>query len=222
MTVVSQLKLSDLPGAEAALMELCAPFAPADFMPGCVVVQPDEIPFPQDQLLVHHGHMTEVLQKHHGKPVAVHVQDWKLDGDLYTRKIFLTAEGSETVVEWGIVRLDFQYMSRAVRDEILARRMPLGAILIKHKVLRRIKPRWFLRFPDGGAVLNLFGPAASAAREPGGHAFGRIGTIYCQEEPAIQVLEIVVNAGAGAPGGGAGAGSNGKAVATPGTPPRRT
>lgn len=217
MTLASQRKLSDLPRAESALLELCAPFAPADFEPGCVVVQPDEIPFPQDQLLVHHAHMTEVLQRHHGKPVAVHVQDWKLDGDLYTRKIFLTPEGSDRVVEWGIVRLDFQYMSRAVREEILARRMPLGAILIKHKVLRRIKPRWFLRFADGGAVLSLFGAEASASREPGGHAYGRLGTIYCHEEPAIQVLEIVVNANVNADAGG----TDGKAVGVPGAPTRR-
>ena len=113
--------------------------------------------------------MTEVLQKHHGEPVAVHVQDGHSDGDLYTRKITLTPEGSDKVVEWGIVRLDFRYMSPSVRDEILARQMPLGAILIKHNVLRRIKPRWFLRFPEGSA-----GAAACSAppttREPGATA----------------------------------------------------
>jgi hypothetical protein len=79
-------------------------------------------------------------------------------------------------------------MPPAAREEILRKQSPLGAVLIKHDVLRRIKPRWFLRFPPNGPVLGLFGDVKSA--EP---AYGRIGTIYCNEEPAIELLEIVVN-----------------------------
>jgi hypothetical protein len=189
MDVAARSKLSDSPVTEAALLELCRPFVDGDFAPQCQVVQPDEIPFPQDQLLVHHDHMTVVLQRHHGATVRVHVLDEHLDGDLYTRKISLTPTGQDDkVVEWGIVRLDFRYMAPAVRDEILRKQLPLGAILIKHNVLRRIKPRWFLRFPAGGPLLGLFGDQQTS--EP---AYGRIGTIYCNEEPAIELLEIVVN-----------------------------
>jgi hypothetical protein len=190
MDVTTRSKLSDSPVTESALLELCRPFVNGtpDFNPQCVVVQPDEIPFPQDQLLVHHDHMTVELQRHHGSPVQVHVLDEHLDGDLYTRKISLTPNGDNKVVEWGIVRLDFRYMAPAVRDEILRKELPLGAILIKHDVLRRIKPRFFLRFPPGGPVLGLFGDDRTT--QP---AYGRIGTIYCNEEPAIELLEIVVN-----------------------------
>jgi hypothetical protein len=187
----TRINLSDPPLVESALLELCKPFVNGnDFAPRCEVIQPDAIPFPQDQLLVHHDHMTVVLERHHKAPVTVHVQGEHLDGDLYTRKIFLTPTGSDRVVEWGIVRLDFRYMAPEVRDEILRKELPLGAILIKHDVLRRIKPRWFLRFPPDGPVLKLFGDGATAA----GTAYGRIGTIYCNEEPAIELLEIVVNA----------------------------
>ena len=83
------------------------------------------------------------------------------------------------------MRLDFRYMDDAVRDEILRKQMPLGAILIKHNVHRRIKPRFFLRFPPGGPVLGLFG--ANESRP----VYGRLGTIYCDDEPAIELLEIV-------------------------------
>src|SRR5688500_7841837 len=180
-------RLSDSPDTAAALLELCRPFV-SGIDPQCVVVQPDQIPFPQDQLLVHHEHMTVVLERHHGEAVRVHVLEEHFDGDLYTRQICLTRGAGDAVVEWGIVRLDFRYMDAEVRDEILRKQMPLGAILIKHDVLRRIKPRWFLRFPPGGPVLGLFGDAATA--QP---AYGRVGTIYCNEEPAIELLEIVVN-----------------------------
>jgi chorismate-pyruvate lyase len=189
MSTTTPTKLSDSPVTESALLELCRPFTNGEFAPQCAVVQPDEIPFPQDQLLVHHDHMTVVLERHHRAPVRVHVLDEHLDGDIYTRKISLTPAGRDgTVVEWGIVRLDFRYMAPAVREEILRKELPLGAILIKHDVLRRIKPRWFLRFPTGGPVMGLFGDAQTS--QP---AYGRIGTIYCNEEPAIELLEIVVN-----------------------------
>jgi hypothetical protein len=193
MSTTTRSKLSDSPIAESALLDLCKPFVATlngnEFSPQCDVVQPDEIPFPQDQLLVHHDHMTIELQRHHGAPVRVHVMEEHLDGDLYTRKIKLTPTGhDDKVVEWGVCRLDFRYMARVVRDEILGKKLPLGAVLIKHDVLRRIKPRWFLRFPPGGPVMNLFGDTETT--QP---AYGRIGTIYCNGEPAIELLEIVVN-----------------------------
>jgi hypothetical protein len=189
MSTIANGKLSDSPVTESALVELCRPFATGAFEPQCAIVQPDEIPFPQDQLLVHHDHMTVVLERHHGTPVDVHVLDERLEGDLYTRKISLTPVGKpDRVVEWGIVRMDFRYMAQEVRAEILRKELPLGAILIKHDVLRRIKPRWFLRFPPGGPVLKLFGNPTTS-----NPAYGRIGTIYCNEEPAIELLEIVVN-----------------------------
>ena len=190
MNAAGRSRIHEVPTAHATLMELCAPFvAPGQaFEPECAVVQPEEIPHPDDQLLVHHEHMTVALERFHGSAVDVHVQGEHLDADgvLYTRKIVLTpGSAPNKPVELGIVRLDFRYMDDAVRDEILRKRMPLGAILIKHDVHRRIKPRFFLRFPPGGPVLGLFG--ATETRP----VYGRLGTIYCDDEPAIELLEIV-------------------------------
>lgn len=177
----------DALAGKALLSGLCQPFVRGYFAPECSIIQPENIPQPSDELLVHHQHMTVVLQRHHGGPVQVHVLEEHLDGDRYTRKIKLTPVGSEKVVEYGIVRLDLRFMPDAVKQEILAKRKPLGAILIEHKVHRRIKPRYFLRFPEGSAVLKLFG------HDSGQTLCGRLGTIYCDEEPCIELLEIVVN-----------------------------
>ena len=175
--------------ALAALRDLCRPLkGGAAVEPMCVVVQPNEIPHPSDSLLVHHEHMTEVLQRHYGVPVDLHVLDYQLDGDFYTRKVKLTPAGSDEVAEWGIVRLDLRVMADPVRQEILARQAPLGDILVRHNVHRRIKPRWFMRFPGGGPLLTFFG---DATKRP---MYGRIGTIYCNEAPAIELLEIVTGA----------------------------
>ena len=190
MNAAGRSRIVEVPTAHAALLDLCAPFVRADraFDPECMVVQPEEIPHPDDRLLVHHEHMTVTLEKFHGWPVDVHVKEEHLspEGDLYTRMISLTlATAPAKVVEWGIVRLDFRYMDPAVRDEILKKQTPLGAILIKHKVHRRVKPRFFLRFPPGGPVMRLLGAQESRP------VYGRLGTIYCDEEPAIELLEIV-------------------------------
>ncbi len=169
-----------------ALRELCRPLKGGDAVePQCVIVQPNEIPHPTDALLVHHEHMTEALERRYGQPVELHVLDERLDGDSYTRKIKLIPAAGDMVVEWGIVRLDLRFMSDAVRGEILAKRSPLGEILIRHDVHRRIKPRWFMRFPARGPMLTFFGDAGDRP------LYGRIGTIYCDEKPAIELLEIV-------------------------------
>ena len=197
MPTTSGNKLSDLPVAEAALIDLCRPFVQdiAAFKPELVIVQPDEIPHPQDQLLVHHSHMTKVLEKHHGAPVDVQVHEEHTDGNLYSRKISLTPRSrGDKIVEWGIVRMDFRYMAAEVRDEILARKLPLGAVLIKHDVLRRIKPRWFIRCPATGPLMRLFGRPSTPE-----DVYGRVGTIYCNGEPAIELIETVVNVDNGEP-----------------------
>jgi hypothetical protein len=171
----------------AMLRELCRPLKGGEAVePTCVVVQPNEIPHPTDALLVHQEHMTEVLQRRYGRPVDLHVLDEHLDGDHFTRKVSLTPVGADgQIVEWGIARLSLRFVSDAVRGEILSKRSPLGEILIRHNVHRRIKPRWFLRFPAGGPLLRFFGDAGAKP------LYGRIGTIYCDEEPAIDLLEIV-------------------------------
>jgi len=177
----------DASGARTLVADLCGPFVRGHFVPDCTAVQPEDIPYPEDKLLVHSEHMTTVLERHHGGSVKVHVLEEHLDGDFYTRKISLTPVGSDEVVEWGVVRLNFKFMPEEVKQEILRKQMPLGAILIKHKVHRRIKPRYFLRLQAGSAVVGLFDASNSES------LYGRLGMIYCDDEPCIEVLEIVLN-----------------------------
>ena len=182
-------KLADLQTASDALAELCEPFARGiDFSPYCVEVQPVRIPTSERRLLAHREHMTEVLQAHHGKPVEVQVHDYKLEGDHYSRKITLTPGRENEIVECGIVRMNFKYMSPEARDEILARQTPLGAVLIKHNILRWIEPLWFVQLPPGSDVMKLFGMTTNKP------VWGRLAVIYCNGEPAIELLEIVLNA----------------------------
>jgi chorismate-pyruvate lyase len=181
-------KLTDLPTAADALGELCEPFVTdPEFQPYCVAVQPIHIPTAERRMLAHREHMTEVLQHHHGQPVQVQVHDYKLDGEHYSRKITLTPGHDKKIIECGIVRMDFRFMSTAAKEEILARKTPLGAVLIKHNILRWIEPLWFVQFPAKSDVMKLFGI------ENDHPVFGRVAVIYCNGEPAIDLLEIVLN-----------------------------
>ena len=188
MTPEPQPSLADLAGAREALAHLLAPFAPGDAKMDGEPVDPEAMPVPWRGLLVHHNHMTLELQRHYGSPVEVHVQREVSAGDIYTRKVGLTLAGTRRFVEWGIARLDFRYLSPAVRADILAKKIPLGAVLIGHRVHRRVEPLHYIRFPAGSGTIGLF--AGAANREA---VFGRIGIIYCDDEPAIELLEVVVD-----------------------------
>jgi len=172
---------------QEALIEFCLPFVAdrSHVRTACAEVPATQIPEPFHWLLVHRNHMTKVLEAQYSRPMELDVIKQHLDDDLYTRKIILRPQATDVIVEVGIVRLNFRFMSKEVRDEILQRQTPLGAILIRHKVLRKVQPRWFLKFPASAPLL-----AAAGATFP--HiTYGRIGTIYCNHEPAIEVLEVV-------------------------------
>src|SRR3954463_11228173 len=174
MSIVRSRPLAECLTPQQALKELFSGFASADALKmDFLEISPQEMPLDSRQLLVHQKHMTRTLNAHYGQPVDVHVLERHHDGDLYSRKIFLTPRESQTVVEYGLVRLDFRYVPHSVRDAILQEHAPLGSILINHNILRRIQPRWYLKFPAASTILNWFDC------KPQADLFGRLGTIYC-------------------------------------------
>jgi chorismate-pyruvate lyase len=140
------------------------------------------LPEPCRGLLDHEAHMTEALRKHHGGPVELHVLAHYQQSDSYRRLITLTMAGSGHVVELGAVHLQLDRVPLEVRAEILEQRSPLGDVLIRHNVLRRVEPKWFVRFQAPNPVLSYL-------KAP--EAYGRIGLIHCNGRPAIELLEVV-------------------------------
>jgi hypothetical protein len=88
------------------------------------------------------------------------------------------------VVQYGIMRVNFDYLSPEVADEIRSERTPLGRILIEHNVLRRVQLFSLWRVEMGAELQQLFGS------DPG-IAYGRTAMIDCNDEPAIELVEIV-------------------------------
>jgi chorismate-pyruvate lyase len=147
-------------------------------------------PEPYKSLLVHDHHMTVAMETFHGGPVDVRVLNHHQHGDIYTREIILL-KGPSTrpdeerkVVQYGIVRFNFSYVTDAVRNEIIAGKTPLGRVLINHNVLRHIDLGAILEISAGPRLARLF------KMPEGGVTYGRLATIFCNRQPAVDLLEI--------------------------------
>jgi len=167
---------------------LLALFPPGDYVAGYEEVPAANIPEPYRSLLVHEHHMTVTVEAHHGDLVNVIVLEDRQQGDSYARKILLALQKNGRVVQFGLVRIHLQFCSEPVRREILAKKTPLGRILMNHDVLRRIEPTAFLRIAPGPEMVRWFNLQAA---EP---TYGRLAIIHCNDQPAIELLEIVVPA----------------------------
>ena len=137
------------------------------------------------ELLAHEQHMTVTVERWHGSPVDVQVLDRSECDGYYARKILLRRQDNQQVVQFGIVRLHFEFLDANVRAEIESCSAPLGRILIQHGVLRGVHLRGLWRVQCGQELANHFGV------QPGTVAFGRTAIIHCSGEPAIELLEIV-------------------------------
>lgn len=167
------------------LSTLLAPFPRPDYLRSYEYLLPAAVPEPYHKLLVHPHHMTVTVEAHHGSAVDVKVLDDKLDGDIYARKILLSLQSTGRIVQFGLVKIRLDFVSPQVRAEIISRKTPLGRILINHNVLRTITPTAYLRVIPGPAMMEWFGLKSPTA------TFGRLAVITCDDQPAIEVLEIV-------------------------------
>lgn len=170
---------------QAELDALISPFAGDEsLIERAEHIPASQTPEPYKQMLVHDQHMTVTMESWHKSTVDVQVLDENLDGDIYTRKIILLKSGTQEVVQFGIVRFNFHYVTPDVRDEILKGETPLGRVLINHNVLRHI---------DLGAILRITaGPGLAGCLQmpEGDTTYGRMATIFCNHRPAVDLLEI--------------------------------
>jgi hypothetical protein len=179
-------RLRSEPVVEASkVVRLMLAFFGDSEVPLARAVGAEAIPVPQRRLLAHAGHMTEVLERLHGGVLSVQPYRVHREGDIYGRRIDLFAAGVDGPVMTGIMIFNLALVAPEVREEIVAARSPLGAILIRRRILRRVRPDAFLEFDPRDPLVARFGP--DDARP----AYGRLATIDCDQRPAVDLLEIV-------------------------------
>jgi hypothetical protein len=167
------------------LPELFALFPPVCEVPQYKIVPGDAVPPPYHRLLVHEHHMTVTVEAHHRDRVYTDTVACLSTEEWYARMILLRLESTDRPIQFGIVRVYYHYLIPEVRAAILAGRTPLGRILIQHNVLRRIEPTAYLRVSLGPTMQRWFDVDRPAV------TYGRLGFIYCDEQPAVELLEIV-------------------------------
>jgi chorismate-pyruvate lyase len=138
-------------------------------------------------LLSHNEHMTVTVEEFHGCAVDVEVLGVELNDTHYARRILLRRQSDGQVVQFGIVRLDFRYVSDEARREIESQRTPLGRVLIEHNVLRQVQLVGLWKIAPGSELKRHFSMADDSPLA----VYGRTALIYCDAEPAVELLEIV-------------------------------
>ncbi|MCH8333421.1 hypothetical protein IIC65_05760 [Candidatus Sumerlaeota bacterium] len=165
---------------------------PPEDRPRARFVSADEVPEPLRALLAHDHHMTVTLERHYDARVNLIVIKSALDGQWYARKILLTESRRGRVIQFGIMRFNFQWCTGEVREKIIQGQTPLGRILAEHEVMRTISTHALMRIIPNQELRDCFalGRPQDPSDAEGEAVYGRLATIYCNEEPAVDLLEI--------------------------------
>lgn len=129
--------------------------------------------------------MTVTVEDRHRCAVDVEVLEVQQDARHYSRKILLRRQSDRRVVQFGIVRLALEALEEAPRQEIIKQQTPLGRVLIEHGVMRAVQLLGLWEVACGEELARYFGV------QPGHVTYGRTALIYCNSEPAVELLEIV-------------------------------
>ena len=144
------------------------------------------VPEPYRGLLVHNQHMTVTMERFYGGPVDVRVLQAGRDGSHYMRTSLLVRPTDRRILQFGLIRLNFDLLNQDVRREIEAQNTPLGRVLIQHGVMRDIELISLWRVQPGNELRQWFGLGQAT--------YGRTAIIHCDGEPAIELLEIAAPA----------------------------
>jgi hypothetical protein len=147
-------------------------------------VAKEATPEPYHRMLVHEHHMTISMESYHDCSVDVDVLDSRLEDGIYLRKIVLRKSGTDELVQFGLVRFNFDYVTPKVREQILSEKVPLGRVLIQHNVFRHVDLGAIIRFIAGPGIAKYL------QMKEGEVTYGRLATIFCNGSPAIDLLEI--------------------------------
>ena len=148
-------------------------------------VSADQLPAVDRVLLDHDQHMTLTVEAQHGCPVDLRVLDTHITHTHYARKIVLTRQSDGATVQFGIARLNLDFLKPEVRAQIESQQAPLGRILIEHDVLRRVRLLSLWRIWPNAELIERLGLDSPTP------CYGRTALIYCDTIPAVELLEIV-------------------------------
>jgi chorismate-pyruvate lyase len=155
-------------------------------LPEIVWVEPDGMPQPYRELLVHDSDMTPTLERFHGSSLHIHVLNRSLEDDVLSREVVLHLGEREHPVEFGAIKIHLDLLPPEPRNRVLEGHMPLGGILRNYEVEHFSHPSSFIRvLPDAMMMVAL------GLRFPM-RLYGRCNTLtHISGETLAEVVEIL-------------------------------
>jgi len=129
----------------------CAPVETVTLLETGEAVMPE----PYRALLVHDRDMTSTLERFHEEAIVLRPVASKQEGNSLFRQVVLVGADSGTALEFGAIRIDLAGFSRSARQEVLAARKPLGAILADHVVVYESRPECFFSLRSDPCMEEL-------------------------------------------------------------------
>jgi hypothetical protein len=120
-------------------------------------VSAESLPQPQRALLAHASDMTSTLARYHGEPIGLKVLQRHQGPHWYRRHIVLETTASRRLVEYGAMRVSLPLLSEAARLDVLAAKMPLGAVLARHGLAYRHCPGGFFTIHSNRLIEQALG-----------------------------------------------------------------
>jgi chorismate-pyruvate lyase len=150
------------------------------------LLEPDAVPQPYRELLVHNRDMTPRLEAFHGARVHIEPIHVLYENQAYTREVILRLDGSAWPVEYGAVRIHLSRLPEEVSEEVRVARRPLGTILGEAGLPRVSRPVRYLRVHPDETIRGTL-------------HIGKADVVYARQnrilnadgDPLAEVLEIV-------------------------------
>ena len=150
------------------------------------VIAASEVPETHKELLVHEVHMTATLEKYFGCKLALNIKKTRHEDDDYSRQLVLHAGKNGPALMASIIRIHLQFFGQEITKEIIEGKIPLGRILIENVIQRRVESIAYLRVKMGSKLRAMF-----EVDDQYNVTFGRLARIICENEPAVEMLEII-------------------------------
>jgi hypothetical protein len=155
-------------------------------LPNIVSVNGADVPEPYRTLLVHETDMTPTLEKFHGEEIHLRVIYSEKREGAYYRESKLVLDKTNTVVEFGAIKINVHLFPTAAQRAILEEHMPLGTVLREFKIKHTSRPKAYLKIDADDFVNEALGLT-------GEHVlYGRRNTLFDpQHRPLAEIVEIL-------------------------------
>ena len=173
-------------GLLSALLEPLRRFRPAE-EEHFINCEPDAIPRVLHGLLVHSGDMTSKLEGYHGSKITLEVlQSGNGNRGQYYREVLLRSVNTGDALEYGAIEIFLETLPKAVQDEILRGKVPLGGLLNGHGVHYHSRPQAFFRVHKEPVLCELLRVPLHS------ELYGRC-NILCTESGSVlaRILEVL-------------------------------